>query len=86
MAQLTNKMSLGGGDLGGKIGTVSGSNNHVLDLSVGIKAIIGINVSLKIGLTGKQENNVYGDNFEWKYRLLLSQSIIIYEQNTEKNV
>lgn len=46
-------MSLGGGDLDGKIGTVSGSNNHVLDLSVGIKAIIGIDVSLKIGLTGK---------------------------------
>ena len=53
MTQLTNKTSLGGGDLGGKIGTVSGSNNHVLDLSVGVKAIIGIDVSLKIGLTGK---------------------------------
>lgn len=53
MPHLTNKTSLGGGEIASKVGTSTGFNNHVLDLSVCIKAIIGIDVSLKIGLTGK---------------------------------
>ena len=53
MPHLTNKTSLGGGEIAAKVGTPAGSNNYVLDLGVGVKAIIGIDVSLKIGLTGK---------------------------------
>lgn len=55
MYQFTNKTSLGGSEIGARVGTPIGTTNHVLDISGGMKAIFGIEGSLKIGVTGRKK-------------------------------
>lgn len=54
MPKFNEKVSLGGGDIGVKGGTPAGSNNHVIDINGGVKAIFGIEGSIKIGVTGRK--------------------------------
>ncbi|MDR0227843.1 MAG: hypothetical protein LBI72_02085 [Flavobacteriaceae bacterium] len=54
MPKFNDKVSLGGGDIGVKGGIPVGSNNHVIDINGGVKAILGIEGSIKIGITGRK--------------------------------
>lgn len=54
MPQLTNNVTLGGGDVSVKTGISTESSNYVLDVGIGVKAIYGIEGTIKIGITGKK--------------------------------
>ncbi|WP_205627569.1 hypothetical protein, partial [Myroides marinus] len=54
MPKFNDKVSLGGGDIGVKVGIPTRSNNHVIDINGGVKAILGIEGSIKIGITGRK--------------------------------